>query len=198
MGITLHWDCAPFLRQPLFPGHDPEGIGNGARSVPPREALVWHHRRLQGVAKWLRGFGADARRGMSPGCLAPFGHANRRFRLRKTTLPPLSCGVTPRPSTTGNNYNADLGNGADGWQATAIRQPQFFVRDAPLRGLSQPSAAVTHRSQGGSTGGCSGGEPVGRLAFRGSSLGSSGYCSGSSLSVHRESPPCRTGFMELK
>jgi hypothetical protein len=30
-------------------------------------------------------------------------------------------------SHTGNTYNADLGNGADGSQATAIRSPHFFL-----------------------------------------------------------------------
>ncbi len=34
-------------------------------------------------------------------------------------------------SHTGDTYNADLGNGADGWQVTAIRSPHFLFLYPP-------------------------------------------------------------------
>ena len=61
-------------------------------------------------------------------------------------------------------YNADLGNGADGWQATASNSPHFLLQMARL-GPSQPSAGAMHRNKRDPMRGGFGGEPVEILAF---------------------------------
>jgi hypothetical protein len=51
--------------------------------------------------------------------------------------------------TTENTYNADLGNGADGRQATAPTAPIFFVVNLPDSAVPpQPSGPHAHRIHG--------------------------------------------------
>ncbi len=94
---------------------------------------------------WCQSVAGLSNRRQDQGKREPTGRA----RLRKATLPPLSCEVTSRASTTEDNNNADLGNGADGWQATASDSPIFLLAMASLSpGAPQPSCRGTHRNEG--------------------------------------------------